>query len=244
MAKPLIGITTQRWSSSQKNPNARVQGELSAYIDAVLGAGGLPILIPLSIQGDDLRDLYSRLAGVMLPGGGDIDPGRYEAERHPSVHEIDPERDEAEIWLARQAMADAKPLFGICRGIQIMNVAAGGSLIQDIPSELPASEPHYFHHPQYALDYPAHMVQVEEGSVLANVVGTPILQVNSRHHQAMRSVAPGLEVVGRAPDGVIEAVEKSGQPFTLAVQWHPENLQAQPSMRALFERFVREAAKS
>jgi putative glutamine amidotransferase len=244
MAKPLIGLTTQRWSSSQKNPNTRVQGELVSYIDAVLGAGGLPILIPLSVQDDDLRELYGHLDGVLLPGGGDIDPGRYEAERHATVHEIDPERDEAELWLARQAMADAKPLFGICRGIQVMNVAAGGSLIQDIPSELPASEPHYFHHPQYALDHVAHMVQVEEGSVLANVVGTPILQVNSRHHQAMRSVAPGLEVVGRAPDGVIEAVEIPGRPFALAVQWHPENLQAQPSMRALFERFVREATKS
>ena len=244
MPKPLIGITTQRWSSSLAHPNTRVQGELSAYVDAVLSAGGLPILIPVSVQGDDLRELYARLNGLVLPGGGDVDPGRYQAEPHPTVHETDAARDEAEIWLARQSVADAKPLFGICRGIQILNVAAGGSLIQDIPSEVPGAAPHYFHHPQYALDYPAHRVRVEEGSLLADCLGTPIVEVNSRHHQAMRTVAPGLEIVGRAPDGVIEAVEIPGQPFALAVQWHPENLQAQPSMRALFERFVREAAKT
>ena len=217
---------------------------MSAYIDAVLGAGGLPILIPVSVQGEDLHELYAHLHGLILPGGGDVDPGRYQAVPHPTVHETDAARDEAEIWLARQSVADAKPLFGICRGIQIFNVAAGGSLIQDIPSELPGAAPHYFHHPQFALDHPAHAVQVAEGSLLAACLGAPIVEVNSRHHQAMRAAAPGLEIVARAPDGVIEAVEIPGQPFALAVQWHPENLQAQPGMRALFERFVGEAAKT
>jgi putative glutamine amidotransferase len=244
MAKPLIGLTTQRWSSSLTQPNRRVQGELSTYVDAVLAVGGLPVMIPLSVQGADLAELYHHLDGVILPGGGDVDPAQYAAAAHPTTNSIDADRDQAEIWLARQALRDEKPLLGICRGLQVLNVAAGGSLVQDIPTELPAAHPHYFRYPEYPLDYPAHTVKVEEESLLARVVGTPLVEVNSRHHQAMRDVAAGLEVVGRAPDGVIEAVERPRHPFALAVQWHPENLQAQPAMRALFERFVAEAAKA
>lgn len=244
MAKPLIGITTQRWSSSTSQPNQRVQGELHTYLDAVLGAGGLPVLIPLAVKGDDLRELYGHLDGLILPGGGDVEPSRFEAAPHPTTSGIDPDRDEAEIWLARQALSDAKPLLGICRGLQLLNVAAGGSLLQDLPTERPAAIPHYFRYPQFPLDYPAHSVQVEEDSLLARVVGTPIVEVNSRHHQAVERLAPDLEVVGRAPDGVIEAVEAPRHPFALAVQWHPENLQAQPAMRALFASFVAEARKA
>lgn len=242
MPKPVIGITTQRWSSSVAHPNTRVQGELATYVDAVLAAGGLPILIPLSVQGDDLRELYQRLDGLILPGGGDLDPESYQAASHPATHGVDVERDQAELWLARQALADAKPFFGICRGLQVLNVARGGSLIQDIPSELPDAAAHYFHYPEYPLDYPAHSVQIEEDSLLANCFDGPIVQVNSRHHQAMQAVAPGLQIVARAPDGVVEAVEVPGLPYAMAVQWHPENLQAQPGMRALFERFVTAAS--
>jgi putative glutamine amidotransferase len=242
MPKPLIGITTQRWSSSITRPNQRVQGELHGYIDAVLAVGGLPVMIPLSVQGADLAELYSYLAGVVLPGGGDIEPGLYAAPKHPTTSGIDLDRDQAEVWLARQALADDKPLLGICRGLQILNVAAGGDLVQDLPSEVPSADAHYFRYPDYPLDYPAHAVQVEEDSLLARVVGTPIVEVNSRHHQALHHVAPSLAVAGRAPDGVIEAVESPHHPFALAVQWHPENLLAQPAMRALFERFVAASA--
>jgi putative glutamine amidotransferase len=242
--KPVIGLTSQRWSSSPARRNARVQGELSSYIDAVLTAGGLPVLIPVSVQGDDLRELYGRLNGLVLPGGGDVAPDHYQAPWHPATHSVDADRDQAEIWLARQALTDGKPLFGICRGLQVLNVASGGSLVQDIPSQLPGSGPHYFHYPEYPLDYAAHSVQIEEDSLLALCFESPIVEVNSRHHQAMREVGPGLQVVGRAPDGVIEAVEAPALPFALAVQWHPENMQSQPGMRALFERFVAEAAKT
>jgi putative glutamine amidotransferase len=244
MPKPLIGITTQRWSSSVAHPNTRVQGELDSYIDALLAAGGLPILIPLSVQGDDLRELYQRLDGLILPGGGDVDPDSYQAERHPATEGVDIERDQAELWLARQALADAKPLFGICRGLQVLNVASGGSLIQDIPSELPDAAAHYFSYPEYPLDYLAHSVQIEEDSLLAQCFEESIVQVNSRHHQAMHAVAPGLQIVARAPDGVVEAVEVPGLPYAMAVQWHPENLLTQPGMRALFERFVSATIKT
>jgi len=243
MTKPLIGLTTQRWSSSAVRRNNRVQGLLSSYIDAVVAAGGLPVLIPLSVQGDDLQDLYGRLNGLVLPGGGDISPDYYQAALHPATNEMDDDRDLAEIWLARQALTDGKPLFGICRGLQVLNVASGGSLIQDLPSEMPQALPHYFHTPEYPADYPAHSVQIEEDSLLADCFDSPIVQVNSRHHQAMRQVGPGLMVVGRAPDGVIEAVQAPALPFVLGVQWHPENMQSQAGMRALFQRFVAAAAR-
>jgi putative glutamine amidotransferase len=241
MAKPLIGITVQRWSSSAVRRNARVQGVLSSYIDAVLDAGGLPIMIPVSVQGDDLQELYGRLNGLVLPGGGDVSPGHYKAPLHPATNEVDGDRDLAEIWLARQALADGKPLLGICRGLQVLNVASGGSLVQDIPSELPNTLPHYFHYPEYPLDHAAHSVRIKEDSLLADCFHTLIVEVNSRHHQAMRDVGPGLQVVGRAPDGVIEAVQATALPFVLGVQWHPENMQAQPGMRALFQHFVASA---
>lgn len=244
MAKPLVGIVAERWSSSVNNPNRRVQGQLSTYIDAVLGAGGLPVLIPLALPNDDLLRVYARVEGIILPGGGDLDPQLYHTSPHPATHSIDAERDRVELLLAQYAVADRKPVFGICRGIQVLNVALGGTLFQDLPSEYEAGQEHYFHYPEFPLDHHGHAVQVEEDSLLARCVGTPIVEVNSRHHQAARDVAPGLAVVGRAPDGVIEALELPGHPFALGVQWHPENLQAQPEMRALFERFVQRAQEA
>src|SRR5436853_252091 len=119
MPKPLIGISSERWSSSLSRRNARVQGVLSNYVEALLAAGGLPVLIPVSVQGDDLHELYGWLQGVILPGGGDVAPHHYEATVHPSTHEVDADRDQAELWLARQALSDGKPLLGICRGLQV-----------------------------------------------------------------------------------------------------------------------------
>ena len=243
MTKPLIGITSQRWSSSLMRRNTHVQGTLGTYIEAVLDAGGLPVVIPLSVQGNDLHGLYGRLDGLVLPGGGDIAPDLYQTPAHPATNDVDADRDQAEIWLARQALDDGKAFLGICRGLQVLNVASGGSLVQDIPSELPGTLEHYYHYPEYPLDHAAHSVQIEEDSLLADCFDSPIVQVNSRHHQAAREVGPGLQVIGRSPDGVIEAVQAPARPFVLGVQWHPENLQAQAGMRALFQHFVAAAAK-
>jgi putative glutamine amidotransferase len=241
MTKPLIGIVAERWSSSRKKPDARVQGQLSTYVDAVLGAGGVPIIVPLLPDANDLRQVYASLDGLLLPGGGDLDPQQYLTPPHPATGSIDADRDEVELFLARRALTDRKPLLGVCRGIQLLNVALGGSLYQDLPTEFDGALPHYFHYPEHPLDTPAHNVQVEEDSLLAQCLGQPIVQVNSRHHQAARQVAPGLNVVGRAPDGVIEALELPGHPFALGVQWHPENMQARPEMRGIFVRFVQAA---
>jgi putative glutamine amidotransferase len=241
MTPPLIGIVGERWSSSVTYPNRRVVGQLGSYVEAVLGAGGLPVIVP-PLPETRLAALYGRLDGVLLPGGADLDPALYQATPHPATNGIDPDRDAAELFLARRALADHKPLLGICRGAQALTVAAGGSLYQDLPTEFPNALAHSFSPPEHPVDHLAHPVRVEEDSLLARCLGEPVAQVNSRHHQAARQVPPGLQVVAWAPDGVIEAVEALGHPFGLGVQWHPENLQARPEMKALFVRFVQAAA--
>ena len=243
MPKPLIGITAERWSSSTTNPNRNVQGALTSYLEAVAGAGGLPVILPLTLGDEDLREVYARLDGVLLPGGGDIEPALFQAVPHPKTNGIDPDRDRVEIDLARRAAADQKPLFGICRGIQVFNVALGGTLYQDIPDELGTGLAHMCSSSKFPANHHAHGVKVEEETLLARVLGQPLVQVNSRHHQSVKDVAPGLAIAARAPDGVIEAIELPDHPFALGVQWHPENLQAQPEMKALFVKFVEEAAK-
>jgi len=254
--KPIIGITAERESASPDQPGFKFQGMLTAYIEAIHEAGGLPILIPLTLGEDDLDELQSRLDGVLIPGGGDIDPALYRATPHPQTKNIDADRDRLELNLTRQAVAQGRPFFGICRGLQVFNVALGGTLYQDLPSEHPGPVAHSYPWREFPPDRIAHTVKIEEESLLAHSIveglalstlslskgeGT-LVEVNSSHHQAVKDLAPGLQITARAPDGIAEALELPTHPFALAVQWHPEHLR-QPEMRRLFERFVA-AAKS
>lgn len=205
---------------------------LADYEESVRRAGGEPRVLrfdaPLSLHDLD---------GVLLTGGGDIDPGLYAEPPHPTTKEVDAQRDRFEIDLARLAMKEGIPLLGICRGLQVMNVAAGGTLIQDIPSQV---ADHVEHHVNEPLDAVAHPVQIARGSVLARVMGDRLaggdrLQVNSRHHQSIARVAAGFDVSATAPDGVIEAIERPDLPFCLAVQWHPENFWRTAEFAQLFK---------
>lgn len=245
MPKPLIGLTAERWSSGYLPlPDHDVHGVLRTYIEALLGAGALPVIVPLGLSEADRRALVARLDGLLLPGGGDVDPAEYGDTPHPKLaDDVDPLRDAIEIGLARDAVATGLPLLAVCRGIQVLNVALGGTLIQDIPSEVSGAIRHSFRLSEAPREHLAHPVQIAEGSRLAEALGAPIVRVNSRHHQAIRAVAAGLEIVGRAPDGVIEGVELPGHPYLLGVQWHPENLQALPEMKRLFVSFVDAARK-
>ena len=235
MSKPLIGLTAERWSSGyQPAPDTNVQGVLRTYIEALLGAGALPVVIPLGLTDEDRRALVARLDGVVLPGGGDIDPAEYGQEPHPALSDVDVLRDSLELNLARDAAQSDLPLLAVCRGVQVLNVALGGTLVQDIPSQVPGAVKHSFRLIDAPREHLAHAVKVAEGSRLAEILGTPITSVNSRHHQSVDKVAPGLEVVAHAPDGVIEGVEHPTHPFLIGVQWHPENLQAIPEMKRLF----------
>jgi putative glutamine amidotransferase len=238
--QPLIGISGEHFSSGYgPEPDRLVHGALVTYLEAVLGAGGLPVIIPLNVAGPALRALYARLDGVLLTGGGDVDPAVFGEAPHPELGTVDADRDQLELALARFTAEDDKPLLGVCRGAQVLNVALGGTLYQDLPSQY-GEEVLRHAHPvkEFPRQHLAHPVQVEEESLLARVLGVPIARVNSRHHQAIKDVAPALTVVARAPDGVIEGVERPGRPFTLGVQWHPENLQELPEMKALFVKFV------
>lgn len=239
--KPIIGISAERESTSPDQPGYKFQGMLTAYIEAIRAAGGLPVLIPLKLDETDLDALQSRLDGILIPGGGDIDPELYHAVPHPQTKNIDLDRDRLELNLTRHAMERGQPFLGICRGLQVFNVALGGTLYQDLPSEYPNPVTHSYPWREFPPDRIAHLVQVAEESLLARCLARGLMvEVNSSHHQAVKDLAPGLEITARAPDGVVEALELPKHPFALAVQWHPEHLR-QPEMRRLFERFVASA---
>jgi putative glutamine amidotransferase len=207
-------------------------------------AGGAPALIPLDLSRDAWRSLYRRVDGLLLPGGVDVAPARYGEEPHPKLGKVNRPLDEAELVLARWAMDDGLPLLGVCRGIQVLNVAAGGTLYQDLPSQFPGALRHACSPPDYPRTHRAHTIQVEPGSRLAGILGAHQTAVNSRHHQAVKDLAPGLVVTARAPDGVIEGVESLDGQFAVGVQWHPESLAADdPQMLAIFQALVRAAAE-
>ena len=239
MARPLIGITTSRVLN---NANIQVMSTAEAYVQAVYRAGGLPVLIPLGITDADLKALLARLDGLLFTGGGDIAPGRYGGQPHPRVYDIDPDRDRVEINLVQMAVDDGMPFLGICRGFQVLNVAMGGTMYEDILDQHPGALKHdYF--PGYPREMLVHPVRVAPGSRLAEILEQTEVEVNSLHHQGVRQVPEALRTTAFAPDGIPEAVELPGHPFGLAVQWHPEWLQAHAPMRRLFEVFVGAANK-
>jgi putative glutamine amidotransferase len=230
---PTIGIT-------QHAPHAPDREELdllcTQIADAVTRAGGTPV--PIAPQQDEaaLRAHFAQLDGLILSGGGDVDPAAYGATPIPAVGGVDGTRDWTEMTLARWALEERKPLFGICRGLQLLNVALGGTLYQDM-SEYDEALPHRLY-PDLPFDLLAHPVAVTPGSLLAQVLGTDTVEVNSLHHQACATLAPAVIVTARAPDGMVEALEVPGHPFALAVQWHPEALPESRETAQLFRALV------
>jgi putative glutamine amidotransferase len=237
MPAPLIGITTHPPSAPDHDG---LDALLAMIVAGIERAGGLPVLIPSALSDTAALGLLERLDGLLLSGGGDIDPACYGAAPHPTLGGVSPERDRVELALARRAVADARPLFGICRGAQLLNVALGGTLYADL-GERPGTKQHTFY-PGHPYDLRPHAVEVARDSLLARAVGNGTLTVNSMHHQACREVAPALRVTACSPDGVVEALELPGHSFALAVQWHPEALPDAPEMRRLFESFIAASA--
>lgn len=207
------------------------------YINALVHCGALPLLVPVTISLEEQRRLLFEADGLLLTGGGDVDPARYGESPHEAVYGVSEARDEAELNLVRWAVEADKPLFAICRGIQVMNVALGGSLIQDLPTQAPSPIVHRGNNDDR--DEPVHPIRVQAQSRLAGILGTEQTRVNSFHHQAVKQIADGLVPIAHAPDGVIEAVEMPGRRHVLGVQWHPEEMaQDVPAMMRLFEAFV------
>src|SRR5947209_2014958 len=198
MNRPLIGVTCHTIPGTLAR-SAVVQ----LYVEAVEGAGGAPILVPLDLSEESLRSIYEHLDGLLLPGGDDVAPERYGHDRHPMLGEVDERRDHLEITLASWALEDDLPTLGICRGIQVLAVAAGGTLYQDLPSELQDVLAHDVR--DFGRDHLCHPVAVGKGTLLAEALGGASITVNSFHHQAVRDLPPGFVVSARADDGVIEA---------------------------------------
>jgi putative glutamine amidotransferase len=233
MPAPLIGITTHPATSPHR---ASLDALLDNIVRAVERAGGLPALIPPDLSERALCGLFERVDGLLLSGGDDLDALHYGGAASATVGADDAARDRMELRLSRWVVAQAKPVLGICRGMQVLNVALGGTLYSDISEHLGAQRHTYY--PDMPFDLRPHAVQIAEDSSLARVIGRRLLMVNSLHHQACRDLAAGLRASAYAPDRMIEAIEVPGHPFALGVQWHPEALPDAPEMQALFEALV------
>lgn len=227
----VIGITASR--------------KLEDYRQAILHVGGEPRVLEVSTP---LKDALSGLDGLLLTGGDDVASVRYGEPSHASVTEAEPGRDEFEIALVAAARAQKMPIFAICRGVQVLNVACGGTLVQDIPSQITGALAHSLPVPPNQSYSLAHEIWIDKDSLLARLMKDRIAddtcEVNSRHHQAVKTVAPGFKVSATAPDGVVEAIEDPAAGFCLGVQWHPENFWRTGEFRPLFEGFLSAATKA
>ena len=249
MSRPLIGIPTQTLQAIEHIPEALPHSWVmnSRYSLAASASGAVPVMLPLLVDDDDtLRALYDRLDGVLLAGGVDVDPGTFGEAPHPRLGRTDPARDAVEFRLVRWAVEEKKPLFGLCRGLQVINVALGGSLWQDIEAQVDGAVKHdYYPTAGYARDFLAHEALLADGSRLHAAFGAPSIRVNSMHHQAIKSLAPSLHASAHAPDGVIEGVESGGDHFLVGVQWHPEMFEpSDPRTRRLFRSFADAARRA
>ncbi len=234
MSTPIIALTTSRFS---KRSVRTVLGVNEPYTKSVIDAGGIPVLLPINLPNDDLDALLSRIHGILFTGGYDVDPQRYGNPPHAKVEGIDADRDRAEIYLVQAAIRRKRPFLGICRGCQVINVALGGSLYEDLGDQFPGHILHDRH--DRPRDYLAHTVSVEPKSTLSGILASQPTQVNSLHHQGVRRLAQELNTTATSQDGLVEAFELGGHPFGVAVQWHPEELQEHAPMRSLFREFVK-----
>jgi putative glutamine amidotransferase len=253
--RPVIGIATQTQEAvAGKSTTCWIMGQ--RYVRALTASGAVPWLIPLLPDDEDmLRAVYEHLDGIFLTGGVDVDPSCYGEERHERCGRSDLARDRTEMALIRWALADHKPVLGVCRGIQVINVACGGSLYQHLPGPTPTRSvsegpcvqaiKHDYFSPgtPYTRDYLAHEVRVDLTSRLGRLLGTGQVPVNSMHHQGIKQLAPTLRASAWAPDNLIEGVEMPNGQYLIGVQWHPEELvEDHAPMRRLFADFVAAAS--
>lgn len=240
--RPLIGVTTQTLHAIEGIPEALPSSWVmnQRYVHAVMAAGGVPVLVPLLAEDPaTLHEIYERLDGVVVPGGIDVDPAYYRSARSPELGRLDPARDTTEVVLTRWSLRDRKPFLGLCRGLQVLNVATGGSLWQDLAAERPDSIKHdYFPTAGWSRDHLAHQIDVQRPTRLGDAIGRPRTPVNSMHHQGIRELGFGLTATAWSPDGLIEAAELPDQ-YAVGVQWHPEMFEpGAPGVGKLFGAFV------
>ncbi len=221
-----------------------------SYADSVIRAGGLPVMMPILKKKDKIRSLLKDAGGILLSGGDDPNPARYREKLHTATRLMNQDKEECDFMLASEALKSAKPVLGICWGLQLMNLALGGTLVQDIPTHVENAVTHRLPRRQPAY----HDVAIVEDSLLAGILHSAgdegargaerTAQVNSFHHQAVKGIGKGLRSVASAQDGVIEAVEGGSDRFLLGVQWHPERMPDDPFARRLFQAFVRATTRA
>ncbi|RME49197.1 MAG: gamma-glutamyl-gamma-aminobutyrate hydrolase family protein [Chloroflexi bacterium] len=243
MRRPLVGVPSHSYDKVLDGTYPPSFLMTKVYIRSLELAGTAPIIIPLLDREDTLRAIYEQLDGLFLAGGVDVDPSLYGEPPHPKLGDVNRERDRVEITLLRWALEDGLPVLAVCRGIQVLNVAAGGTLYQDIESQVPNAIRHNYHKIK-PRNYRAHEVIVEPETRLFDAIGAKVVRVNSLHHQAVKDVAPGFRVAARASDGVIEGIERLNGHYAVGVQWHPEALaEEDAAMQALFDTFIDEINK-
>jgi len=240
--RPVIGIPCSTYPDSWFTP---ANGNAISYLRAIEAAGGIPALIHLTRDAEVIDMHYGRCDALLFAGGEDVDPSFYQAGRHPKLGKTNPLQDEVEIELARRARADGKSILGVCRGMQLLNVAFGGTLYQDLPAEFASSINHNRSTDLRDMSFLAHPIQLEDDTWLAERLDCAELSVNTLHHQGVRDLALGLRAAAHAPDGLIEAVEGAGPGFIVAVQCHPEELWERADRRwaRVFEGFIDAARK-
>jgi putative glutamine amidotransferase len=231
---PVIGLTTYNNKNKYGYPIAALMHQ---YILAVSEAGGAPALIPSGLTEEAGRTLLERLDGILFPGGGDIAIELFGGQPHSRLMDLDPARDALELGMAKAAAEEGLPFLGICRGFQVVNVALGGTLYTDIAEQMPGALKHDYDSGTQR-EFLAHEVKVEKGRRLAGILGATVLPVNSLHHQGAKDIPAALKPAAHAPDGLVEAIELTGHPFGIAVQWHPEWLMGQVAAQRLFKSFV------
>jgi putative glutamine amidotransferase len=238
--RPAIGVTTQTLEEiPDELPRCWIMSQ--RYVKTLTASGAIPWIIPLLDDEATLRAIYDRLDGIFLPGGVDIDPDSYNEARTDACGRVDPDRDRTEIMISKWAMAEGKPILAVCRGAQLLSVAAGGSLYQDVTAEYPGAIKHDYWPKAGSSTRQdlVHEVNVVPNTRLDRVLGTTGFRVNSMHHQGIKQLASDLVANAYAPDGLIEGVEAKNDDFVLGVQWHPEDLaDKDPQMRKLFDAFV------
>lgn len=234
---PLIGLPTLAIPPGPKPPRYGIN---QSYVRALVNAGCAPVLIPLLDDASRLRAIYERLDGIVFPGGADVAPHEYGEEPIGNLNVVEPQRDHMELTLARWAFADDLPALGICRGQQVLNVALGGTLWQDLRHQGATSVEHSDADGR-ARTAMIHRVRLDPDARLAQLIDETEIRVNSLHHQAVKSVAPTLRVTGLSDDDVIEALESPERRFLIAVQWHPEEIDDLPWVRRLFAGFAKAA---
>lgn len=232
MPKPLIGLTPLhdiKTNDTIMRPT---------YQEAVRAAGGIPVTLPLEVATEDLQQLVDTLDGFLFTGGPDVHPFLFGEETYVGCGEVSAKRDALEMALLPLVMKAGKPILGICRGIQSINIGLGGTICQDVTSRF-HKESHLAHRQPFSYDMPSHTVNIMPGTKMSAICGASVIRVNSMHHQAIQDPAPGCMISGVASDGLPEAMEMPGYPYLVAVQWHPELLwQKDPAAENLFRSFV------